>query len=126
MAYPPNLLNGLRVVKGQSKSFQITITKKSGAKAKLSSSARLVFSAGRGDTVFFSKNSDPGGGIEITDRENGKAILTLEVADIDTLNTGSNDYDLWVDHGGTPPRREPAVDKAELFATESVTSFSSQ
>jgi hypothetical protein len=125
MAYPPNLLNGLRVVKGQSKSFQIIISRKSGGKAKLGSSARLIFTAGRGDTVFFRKTSDQGGGIEITDREIAKATLTLEIADTEKLEVGSNQYDLWVDHGGDPPRREPVVDKAELLAADSVTDFSS-
>jgi len=125
MAYPPNLLNSLRVVKGQSKSFQITIKKKSGAKPKLASGVRLIFTAFRGSTVFFTKTTDSGGGIEIIDRENGVAILTLEVADTEKLETGANQYELWVDHGETPPRRETLVEKAELFATESVTNFNS-
>jgi len=125
MAYPPNLLNSLRVVKGQSKSFTITISKKSGAKAKLSSSTRLVMTASRGTTVFFTKTSDAGGGITITDREVATAVLTLEVADTEALEVGANRYDVWVDKGGDPPRRESVVMGAELFAEESITSFNS-
>lgn len=125
MPYPPNLLNSLRVVKGQSKSFEITISRKNGARAKLSSDVKILFSVSRGSTVFFTKTSDTDGGIRITDRENGKAIVTLEVTDTNILDVGANQYDVWVDHGGNPPRREPVVERAQLYATESVTVFDS-
>lgn len=124
MPHPPNLLNSLRVVIGQSKKFQIIIARRDGSKARLSSGARLIFSVARGGVVVFTKTTDDGG-LEIMDRENGKAILNLEIEDTAQLQAGNSSYDLWVDHGGTPPKREPVVENAILFASNSVTQFSS-
>lgn len=122
MAYPPNLLNSLRVVKGQSKKFQITVRRKNGGRASLPSGARMIFTAQRSGAVVFSKTTDDGS-IKITDRVNGVATLELQVADTEMLEAGTSRYDLWIDFGGDPPQREPVIENAELFTTESVTVF---
>jgi hypothetical protein len=124
MAAPPIMLNTLRVVKGQSKRFQIAIKRKSGAKANLPSSAKLIFTVARGGEVVFSKSTDDGS-IEITDREHGAATLSLEVEDTEKLEAGISSYDLWVDLGGTPPKREPLVEKADLIVSNRMTPFGS-
>jgi hypothetical protein len=124
MANAPVMLNNLRVVKGQSKRWQITVRRKNGARAKLPSGTRFFFTVARGGEVVFTKTSDDGS-IRLVDAENGVATLDLEVEDTEKLEAGTSIYDLWVDVGGTPPKREPLVDQAELIVTERVTQFTS-
>lgn len=124
MANPPVMLNTLRVVKGQSKRFQITIRRKSGGRAKLPAGTKFFFTVARGGEVVFTKTSDDNS-IVVTDRENGIATLDLEVVDTEKLEAGISFYDLWMDDGGTPPKREPLVDRAELIVSDRVTPFGS-
>lgn len=124
MAHPPVMLNTLRVVKGQSKRFRITVRRKSGARAKLPSNSRFIFTVARAGSVVFSKTSDDGS-IKLTDAENGVATLDLEVADTDLLEVGTSTYDLWLDLGGTPPKREPLEENGQLIVSDRVTPFSS-
>lgn len=124
MAHPPVMLNTLRVVRGQSKRFRITVRRKSGARAKLPSNSRFVFTVARAGSVVFIKTSDDGG-IKLIDAENGVATLDLEVEDTEKLEAGTSIYDLWLDLGGSPPKREPLEENGQLIVSERVTPFGS-
>jgi hypothetical protein len=122
MPQPGNLLNTIRVVKGQTKVLHVTVKTCEGKAASLNG-ATLYFTAREspGATVLISLTS-PSNGIDITDAAAGKATVTMSSTDTD-LDVGCYYYDLWVEFPGTPPIRHPVVKKAELIIEPSLANF---
>lgn len=123
MPAPANLLNTIRVVRGQTKVLHVTVKTHEGKVASLNG-AKLYFTAREspGSTVLISLTS-PDNGIQITDAANGKATVTMSSSDTD-LDVGCYWYDLFVEFPGTPPIRHPVVKKSELVVEPAIVSFS--
>jgi len=123
MPQPANLLNSIRVVRGQTKVLDVVVKTCEGHFASLNG-ATLYFTVREevGGSVLIRLKS-PDEGIEITDAANGEATITISSTDSD-LTPGCYFYDLWVEFPGTPPIRHPVVKKAELTIEASLADFS--
>jgi hypothetical protein len=121
MPSPPNLLNNIRVVRGQTKVLQMTVKTCEGAAASLGG-ATIYFTARDGDGAVVIRKKSPDG-IEITDEAKGKATITLSSTDTD-IDQGCYRYDVWVEFAGTPPIRHPVVKGAEMVIEASYADFS--
>ena len=122
MATPPNMLNKVRLVQGQTKVLKLTVKTCEGAPATLTG-ATIYFTARENATssVLISKISPDG--IEINDASKGIVTITLSSEDTN-IPKGCYYYDVWVVFSGTPPIRHPVVKMAELIVESSMTSFS--
>jgi len=123
--HPPNRLNALRLVQGQTKTFSVRVKTKEGREARLEG-ATLYMSVRKtaGSPVLISKTT--GSGIVVTDPFKGVAVVTLDTTDTAQLQAGTYRYDIWVEfpaHGTSPPVRHPVVQYAELHVEDSVTEF---
>jgi hypothetical protein len=123
MPLPANLLNNVKVVRGQTKVLDVVVKTCEGRLASLDG-ATLYFTVREevGGTVLIRLKS-PDEGIEITDAAAGEATITISSADSDQAS-GCYYYDLWVEFPGSPPIRHPVVKKAELTIEASLADFS--
>lgn len=123
MPLPANLLNNIRVVRGQTKVLDVVVKTCEGRLASLDG-AVLYFTvrAEVGGTVLMRLKS-PDEGIEITNAAAGEATITISSTDSD-ISPGCFFYDLWVELPGIPPVRHPVVKKAELTIEASLADFS--
>jgi len=122
MTSPGQLLNTIRLTRGQTKVLLITVKDQEGRPASLSG-ATIYFTARRDYTsdVVIEKNS-PDNGIEITDAAKGEAVITLSSTDTE-VQRGTYRYDCWVEFPGTPPIRHPVVKYADLCVEDRLTTF---
>jgi hypothetical protein len=122
MASPPNLLNNVRLVRGQTKVLKITVKTCDGAPASLNGcTLYMTTRASATATALIQKSGSDG--FQITDASAGEATLTLSSTDTD-IPKGSYYYDIWVVFSGTPPIRHPVVKNAEFIVESSMTDFS--
>jgi len=123
MPSPANLLNSIRLVRGQTKILDVVVKTCEGRMASLDG-AVLYFTVREevGGAVTFRCKS-PDDGIEITDAGNGEATITVDSAKSDVV-PGCYFFDLWIELPGTPPVRHPVVKKAELTVEASLADFS--
>jgi len=123
MPTPANLLNNIRVMRGQTKILDVVVKTCEGRFASLDG-ATVYFTVrdSVGGTVLMRLKS-PDEGIEITNAANGEATITISSADSD-ISPGCYYYDLWVEFPGTPPVRHPVVKKAEITIEGSIADFS--
>ena len=126
MPHPPNSLNTVRLVRSQTKVLGLTVRTAEGKRAKLGGAdVFLTVRKARGGTVLIAKSTPASSGIEITNANNGEAVVTLDINDTGALELGEHRYDAWVIFTGTPDVRHPVVQDAQMFVTESITDFSS-
>lgn len=118
MPHPANRLNTLRVIRHETKVFDVTIKDQDGRAVKLAD-ARLIMSIGAPGAVVLVVET--GSGIEVTDAANGKARVTLSAAQTASLAVGTLRYDLWSELPG--PIRHPVIRSADLVVSDGVTSF---
>lgn len=123
MPQPANLLNSIRVVRGQTKVLDVVVKTCEGRLASLDGST-LYFTVREvvGGVVTFRCKS-PDDGIDITDANKGEATITISSTKSD-VDPGCYAYDLWVEFPGVPPIRHPVVKKAELTVEASLADFS--
>lgn len=123
MPQPANLLNSIRVVRGQTKVLDVVVKTCEGRLASLDG-ATLYFTVREevGGAVTFRCKS-PDDGIEITDAAKGEATITISSTKSD-VSPGCYFYDLWVSLPGDPPIRHPVIKKAELTVEASLADFS--
>ena len=123
MPLPANLLNSIRIVRGQTKVLDVVVKTCEGRLASLDGA--VVYFTVRaevgGDVVFRCKSPDDG--IEVTDEVKGEATITISSVKSD-IAPGCYFYDLWVEFPGEPPVRHPVVKKAELTVEASLADFS--
>lgn len=119
MPHPPNTLNELRIVKGQSVRIKATIRDDDGRIPPLSGASFRFSVASPGQTPIIEKTS--GHGITV-DRAAGVATIALGTADTSGLSAGTYKYDFWMEHGD---EREPIVRGSDLVVTEGVSRFGS-
>lgn len=121
MPSPPNRMNVIRVVRGQTKVLLITVKDQSGRPAKLNQATDIRMSVRHeAEPVVITKKL--GEGIDIVDASKGQARITLSSEDTN-IAPMTYQYDVWVSYEGTPPVRDPVVKRADMIVTESVTSF---
>lgn len=126
MPHPPNSLNTVRLVKGQTKILGLTVKTAEGKRAKLTGAdIFLTVRKSRGTTVLISKSTPASSGIEITNAQQGEAVVTLSITDTGGLGLGEHLYDAWVTFPGNPEVRHPVVQNAQMHVTDSITDFSS-
>lgn len=125
MPHPANRLNTIRLIRGQTKSFLITVKDQDGrpAKLNLATDIRMTVRAAEGDDATALIVKTLGDGIEIVDAAKGKAKVTLSSTDTD-IAAATYEYDIWVSYPGTPEVRDPVVKPAQLIVSDSVTTFS--
>lgn len=125
MPHPANRMNTIRLVRGQTKSFLITVKDQDGRSAKLNlaTDIRMTVRVAEGDSPASLIVKTLGGGIEIVDAAKGKAKVTLSSTDTD-IAVATYEYDIWVIYPGTPEVRDPVVRPAKLIVSDSVTTFS--
>jgi hypothetical protein len=127
MSHPPNRLNAIRLVKGQTKNISVKVRTQEGRPVVLSGETVLYMSVRRtiGSPVLISKQT--GSGIEVTDPAKGEATVVLDVTDTEQLETGVHRYDVWLVYPSTdevtPDERFPLVRHAELVVEDSITQF---
>ena len=124
MPQPANLLNTIRIVRGQTKVLRVTVKTCEGALASLSG-ATLYFTVREeiGGTVTFRCKS-PDDGVEITDAGSGEATITISSTKSD-VTPGCYLYDIFVSFETSDPQiRHPVVKKSELIVEPSLADFS--
>ena len=124
MPSPPNLLNTIRLVRGQTKVLSVTVKTCEGAPASLNG-ATIYFTVREevGGAVTFRCKS-PDDGIEITDAGAGEATITISSTKSD-VTPGCYFYDIFVSFEAVdPPIRHPVVKKSELIIEPSLADFS--
>lgn len=123
MPFPPNRLNAVTIVHGQTAKLQV-IVKTAEGRAYSLVGAKLFMSVRKaaGAPIVVAKTSDDG--ITITDQNKGIVEVTLTSEDTAKLDTGAWKYDVWVEFPGAPPVRYPVVSWADLHVLDSVTAFS--
>jgi len=127
MPHPPNRLNAIRLVKGQTKSISVKVKTQEGRPVVLSGGTMLYMSVRRtaGSPVLIAKST--GNGIDVTDPAKGEATVVLDVADTAQLEVGAHRYDVWLVYPSSdedsPEERFPIVKHAELYVEDSITEF---
>jgi len=123
MPQPANLLNSIRIVRGQTKVLDVVVKTCEGRLASLNG-ATLYFTVREevGGAVTFRCKS-PDDGIEITNAAEGEATITISSTKSDVA-PGCYFYDLWISFDGDPPIRHPVVKKAEITVEASLADFS--
>jgi hypothetical protein len=122
MPSPANLLNSIRIVRGQTKVLDVVVKTCEGRLASLDG-AVLYFTvrADVGGAVTFRCKS-PDDGIEIKNAVEGEATITISSTKSD-IAPGCYAYDLWVEFPADPPIRHPVVKKADLTIEASLADF---
>jgi len=123
MPAPPNPLNVVRLVSGQTKVLKVTVKTDNGRAKNLDGSVVYFTAREKIDSAVLISKKSPDDGIVISDAAQGEAIITLSTTDT-VLAQGHYLYDIWVEIPGEPPVRYPVVKKAELFVESSLTDFS--
>lgn len=121
MPHPSNRLNTLRVVRHETKAFEVVVKDQDGRPLKLGGASMFMSIGEPGGAPIVSKSLD--NGIEITDANGGKAEVTLSTVDTAALTVGTHKYDLWAELPGDPPTRYPVVRLADIEVSAGVTSF---
>lgn len=122
MTAPANMLNSVRLVKGQTKVLKITVKTCDGAPASLAGATLYMTTRlDASSTAVIQKSGT--NGFQITDSAKGLATLTLSSTDTN-IARGCYYYDIWVVFDGTPPIRHPIVKNAQFIVEDSITSFS--
>lgn len=126
MPHPPNSLNTVRLVRNQTKILGLTVRTAKGKRANLNGATIfLTVRKTRGSPVLIAKTTPASSGIEITDANNGEAVVTLSITDTELLELGEHRYDAWVVFAAsTPDVRHPVVKNAQMHVTDSITDFS--
>lgn len=125
MPHPPNRMNAIQLVQGQTKTVALKIKTGEGRPVPLQDTT-LYMSVRKtaGSSVLISKVS--GNGIHVTDSAKGEAVITLNTTDTSKLETGTYRYDIWIEFPETedaPLARYPIIQYAELTVSDAVTSF---
>jgi hypothetical protein len=121
MPHPSNRLNTLRALRHQTKVFEVTVKDQDGRRAKLGGAQIFCTVAETpGGPPIFVKTLDDG--IEVTDADNGVAVVTFSTVDMD-LDLAVYKYDVWVEYPGDPVVRQPVIRTADLEVGAGVTSF---
>lgn len=125
MAHPPNRMNAIQLVQGQTKTVALRVKTGEGRPVPLQD-VTLYMSVRKvaGSSVLISKVS--GNGIHVTDSAKGEAVITLNTTDTSQLETGTYRYDIWIEFPAAediPMARYPIVQYAELNVGDAVTSF---
>jgi len=123
MPQPANLLNTIRLVRGQTKVFHVTVKTCEGRAASLSGATLYFTVRESADSAALIALTSPDDGIEITDAAEGKATVTISSTDSD-IAKGCYGFDLWVELPGSPPVRHPVVKRSEFIVEETFTTFS--
>lgn len=124
MPHPAHRLNVLRLFRGQTKVIELTIKDQDGRAAKLTTGVEIIatIKASVSDaTALVVKKV--GAGIDITDADLGKAVLTFDIDDTD-LDPKTYSWDVWVEFPGSPKVRQPVVDPSDFVVRAGLANFS--
>lgn len=123
MPHPPNRLNVVRAVRGQTKELELTVRTKEGRIPPLN--GKTIFMTAKANITdeasLFVKST--GDGVQVVDASKGKVKITLSSSDTD-LAPGTYKYDIWLSDNGDPPVRKPIVKSSDLVIQSGVSSFS--
>lgn len=121
MPHPANRLNSIRMVRFETKSFEVTIQDQDGRPVKLGGATLIMSLGAAGGSPLVTKQT--GSGIETLDADKGKAKVTLSSVDTAGLAAGQYKWDLWVVLPGDPPVRYQAVKLSDASVTNGMTTF---
>lgn len=119
MPHPAGRLNALRVVRNETKIFEVSVKGQDGRAVNLSEAVLYMSVGTQGSAPSITKQS--GSGIETTDAKAGKAEVTLSSADTASLPAGTYKWDLWVSLPGDI--RHIVVKLADFLLSDAMTRF---
>jgi len=124
MATPPNLLNSVKIVSGQTKVIKVTVKTCEGRNASLVDAVMYFTVKADSSSDALIQLSSPDNGIEITDAQNGQATITIP-SDQSVLAKGCYYYGISVEYpSATPPVRYPVVNQANFVVEASLVDYS--
>lgn len=124
MPQPANLLNSIRVCRGQTKVLDITVKTCEGRVASLDGATVYFTVRASSNSAVLMQLKSPTEGIVVTDAAKGKATITMSSVDTD-IASGCYSFDIWVSYETCmPPVRHPVIKKAELTIEPALVDFS--